>query len=58
MLKNIGLVKLTLPEVKCIIVANGHKCECIGVLRIPIKLRNVEKIIDLLVVPELNHSLI
>lgn len=57
-LKNIGLVKLDSSEAKCVTVANGHKCECIGVLRVPIKLREVEKIMDILVVPDLNHSLI
>ncbi|KAJ8979268.1 hypothetical protein NQ317_003819 [Molorchus minor] len=33
-------------------------CECIGVLRTPVKLQDVEKIIDILVVPDLSHTLI
>lgn len=56
-LKSIGLVSLE----KCVMqvtVANGQKCSCLGVLRVPIKLRNKEKLVDILVVPDLPHTLI
>lgn len=39
-------------------VANGERCECIGVLRAPVKMRDRERLIDILVVPDLPHLLI
>ncbi|KAJ8931007.1 hypothetical protein NQ314_016142 [Rhamnusium bicolor] len=57
-LKSIGLVNLEKCDLKSVTVANGNSCDCIGILRAPVRLRDVEKIIDILVVPELNHSLI
>lgn len=57
-LKNIGLVNLEKSELKSVTVANGTSCNCVGILRAPVRLQDVEKIIDILVVPELNHTLI
>lgn len=57
-LQSIGFVNLEPVQQKYVWVANGASCECIGILRVPMKLRDVEKIIDILVVPSLNHSLI
>lgn len=58
LLKDIGLVNLEKSEVTTVTVANGNHCDCIGILRTPIRLRDVEKIIDILVVPDLNQTLI
>ncbi|KAJ8973694.1 hypothetical protein NQ317_015360 [Molorchus minor] len=58
LLKNIGLINLEESDCASITVANGNTCSCIGVLRTPVKLRDIEKIIDILVVPDLNHTLI
>lgn len=58
LLKNIGLVHLESTNFKSVTVANGNSCACIGILRTPIRLRDVEKIIDILVVPDLNQTLI
>ncbi|KAJ8973783.1 hypothetical protein NQ317_006507 [Molorchus minor] len=57
-LKDIGLVRLEKCNLTSVTVANGNMCECIGVLRTPVKLQDVEKIIDILVVPDLSHTLI
>ncbi|KAJ8929587.1 hypothetical protein NQ314_017694 [Rhamnusium bicolor] len=58
LLKDIGLINLEKSEVKTVTVANGNSCNCIGILHTPVRLRDVEKIIDILVVPDLNQTLI
>lgn len=57
-LEGIGLVDLMPSDIPSVTVANGDDCKCLGILRAPIKLREAEKIIDILVVPDLNHTLI
>lgn len=39
-------------------VANGEKCESIGTVQLPVRLRDRVRILDVLVVPTLSHSLI
>lgn len=57
LLKSIGLISLEKCSVK-VTVANGEKCDCLGILRVPVKLRDRERLIDILVVPNLPHTLI
>ncbi|KAG5877740.1 hypothetical protein JTB14_005975 [Gonioctena quinquepunctata] len=58
LLKDIGLSTLDRTGVSSVTVANGDKCECLGVLHVPVRLKDSEKIIDILVVPDLSHTLI
>ncbi|KAG5872792.1 hypothetical protein JTB14_020383 [Gonioctena quinquepunctata] len=58
LLKDIGLSTLDKTSVSSVTVANGDKCECLGVSHIPVRLNDSEKIIDILVVPDLSHTLI
>ncbi|KAG5862597.1 hypothetical protein JTB14_017174 [Gonioctena quinquepunctata] len=58
LLKDIGLSTLDRTSVSSVTVANGDKCECLGVLHVPVRLKDSEKIIDILVVPDLSHTLI
>ncbi|KAG5870678.1 hypothetical protein JTB14_023894 [Gonioctena quinquepunctata] len=58
LLKDIGLSTLDRTGVSSVTVANGDKCECLGVLHVPVRLKDPEKIIDILVVPDLSHTLI
>lgn len=39
-------------------VANNDSCQCLGIVTIPIRLRDTVKLMDLYVVPTLRHSLI
>jgi hypothetical protein len=55
-LKSLGLV-LQKQTVKCT-VANGQSCSSIGYIQVPITLMNKTRIIDVLVIPELSHTLI
>ncbi|KAG5883462.1 hypothetical protein JTB14_030884 [Gonioctena quinquepunctata] len=53
-----GLSTLDRTSVSSVTVANGDECECLGVLHVPVRLKDSEKIIDILVVPDLSHTLI
>lgn len=60
-----GWQKLSLLGIKCdpgrkaiCTVANDDTCSCIGVACIPIKVREVVKVFEVYVVPELRHELI
>lgn len=57
LLKSIGLVSLEKCSMQ-VTVANGQKCDCLGILRVPVKLRDKERLVDILVVPDLPHTLI
>lgn len=55
------LQQLGLPITKIIstcTVANGVKCEVVGVVSVPIQLRDQVKVVDILLVPSVTHSLI
>lgn len=52
------MVLKLVPEVVNCTVANGESCASIGYIKTPIMLKNKLKWIDLLVVPELSHTLI
>ncbi|KAB0800562.1 hypothetical protein PPYR_02626 [Photinus pyralis] len=56
-LRSTGLPLLK-SEFSNITVANGQVCACVGILRVPIKLKETVKVIDLLVVPTLGQLLI
>lgn len=58
LLHDLGMSKLDRSDIDAVTVANGNKCACIGVLKVPIRLNDVEKIIDILVIPDLDHTLI
>ncbi|KAG5873267.1 hypothetical protein JTB14_013178 [Gonioctena quinquepunctata] len=57
-LKDMGLSTLDRTSVSRVTVGNGDKCGCLGVLHVPVRLKDSEKIIDILVVPDLSHTLI
>lgn len=40
------------------VVANNDSCICLGIISVPIKLRDVIKLIEVYIVPELRHELI
>lgn len=39
-------------------VANNESCKCLGIISVPFRLRDVVKLIDVYVVPELRHELV
>lgn len=56
-LKSLG-VKLNSDKHVTCTVATSDSCECIGIITVPIRLRNIVKVMDVYVVPKLRHSLI
>lgn len=45
-------------EISSVRVADGRTCECLGTVVVPVRLRDVEKLIEILVVPEVSSTLI
>lgn len=56
-LKNLG-VNLDPNRTASCTVANNDTCLCIGIVCVPVRVRDVVKLIDLYIVPELRHELI
>lgn len=56
-LKNLG-VKLDPNRTATCTVANNETCLCIGIACVPVRVRDVVRIVDLYIVPELRHELI
>lgn len=55
-LKGLG-VRLQNSDVSCR-VANDSECHCIGIATIPIRLRDVVRVIDVFIIPQLRHKLV
>lgn len=51
-------IKLDCSKAVSCTVANSESCHCIGTISVPVKLRDVVKIISIYVVPSLRHELI
>lgn len=49
---------ITSPAVKRVTVANGENCEVLGSITVPVQLKDKIKVLDLLVIPGLSHTLI
>lgn len=56
-LQSLG-VKLDLDKRVACTVATNDSCECIGVITVPVRLRDLVKVMKIYVVPQLRHSLI
>lgn len=56
-LEELGL-KLNKTDMLSCTVANGASCQCIGSVTAPIRLMDKIKLIDILIVPDLQHTLI
>jgi hypothetical protein len=56
-LRNLG-VKLDPNRKASCTVANNDTCQCIGIISVPVRVRDVVKLIDVYIVPELRHELI
>lgn len=56
-LRNAGIKLDKSRNISCK-VANDDSCTCIGVVAVPIRLRDVVKIIEIYIVPQLRHSLV
>lgn len=57
MLRGVGL-KLDSSRVVTCRVANDKECQCLGTVCVPIRLRDVVKIIDVFIIPQLRHRLV
>lgn len=56
-LKSLG-VKLDVNGKTICTIANDSSCQCLGIASVPVKVKDVVKLIDVYVVPELRHELI
>lgn len=55
---DLGLNSLNSSVRRSVAVANGQSCESIGTVQVPFRLKDRERLIEVLVIPELPHSII
>lgn len=56
-LKRLGLKLQSSNTITCR-VANDNECSCLGIVTVPVRLRDVVKVIDIFIIPQLRHKLV